>query len=100
MSTSSGDQPTGSFAATISSRATEFHGIKIFIGNLSFFCEEKDLMEYTQSKVAVESVRICRSQRRGNSSLCYGFVLVKDTDEAHALTRSFDGSLFMGRRLR
>jgi RNA recognition motif-containing protein len=92
---------TASDNAILSSKATAgSQGIELFIGNLSFFCEEGDLMKLIQSKTEVESVRICRSQRRGNSSLCYGFVVVKDSDQAHVLTTNFHGSLFMGRRLR
>lgn len=71
----------------------------LFVGNLSFFCEEKDLYALLTQYAHIEFMRILFN-RRLNKSLMYGFVTVGSETEADEVVHLLDGHLFMGRKLK
>ena len=70
----------------------------IFVGNLSFFCEEDDLYGLFNQYTRVLSVRIVRD-RKTKRSLMFGFVDIETLHEAKEMVRVLDNNLFMGRNL-
>jgi RNA recognition motif-containing protein len=71
----------------------------IFVGNLSFFCEEKHLYDLFHQYSHVDHVRILQNSNK-TKSLMYGFVTVTGDAEAKELVHMLDNHLFMGRRLK
>ena len=71
----------------------------LFVGNLSFFCEESHLMELFSQYGHVQGIRILLN-RKQNKSLMYGFVTMQSTVEAVEMVFLLDGHLFMGRKLK
>ncbi len=71
----------------------------LFVGNLSFFCEDKHLYDLFNQYAHVEHVRILQNSNK-TKSLMYGFVTVYSEEEATELVHLFDEHLFMGRRLK
>jgi RNA recognition motif-containing protein len=69
----------------------------IFVGDLSYFCEEKHLLDLFSPFGPVLSV-IVRRGKEGNS-LQYAFVIMSEAD-AYAACVALNGSKFMGRKLR
>lgn len=88
----------GERSLTVSSTTNKNHSV-LFVGNLSFFCEEKHLYDLFSQYAHIEHVRILQNTNK-TKSLMYGFVTVTAEDEAMELTHLLDGHLFMGRRLR
>ncbi len=71
----------------------------LFVGNLSFFCEDKHLHQLVEQYAHIEFIRILFNRRLGKS-LMYGFVTVSTDSEADEVVTLLDGHLFMGRRLK
>ncbi len=69
---------------------------ELFVGDLSFFCEEQDLFEIFGAFGAVDGVRIVRNDGR-NRSLMFGFVCMSNGDEAMDAINHLHGKLIMGR---
>ncbi len=74
--------------------------VELFIGNLSFFCTEEHIQSLVDPISGDCTVRICRSQRRGNSSLGYGFIMVPTESVVPIVIEMLNGKMFMGRQLR
>lgn len=72
---------------------------EIFVGNLSFFCTEQDLIEFFGSYANVESARIVRNDDR-SKSLMFGFVTFSTVQEANEMTHLFNQHMFKGRHMR
>ncbi len=75
----------------------------VIVGNLSYFCEEKDLLDLFEPYADVTQVRIMRSDKNPekiNRSLLYGFVTFGTPHEAKEMATLMDGTVFMGRKLR
>ena len=72
---------------------------ELFVGNLSYFCEEKDLFELFDQYGNVEDVRIIKNDS-GTRSLMFGFVTMASVYEAREMEKLLNNHLFMGRRLR
>jgi RNA recognition motif-containing protein len=72
---------------------------EIFVGNLSFFCNEKHLYDYFSLYSHVTNVRITRNVHK-HRSLMFGFVAFKTPQEAREMAKLMDGHFFMGRYLR
>ncbi len=75
------------------------HPNEIFVGDLSFFCQESHLEQLFQKYCAVAEVRIKRSDR-GSRTLMYGFVRLVNMADAVKSVTELNGLMFMGRRLR
>ncbi len=71
----------------------------LFVGNLSYFCEEKHLYELFDQCAHVSEVRIMLNDTR-TRSLMFGFVTVATAHEACEMARIFNGTFFLGRKLR
>lgn len=70
----------------------------LFVGNLSYFCTEADLLPLFEVCGVVNSIIIRRTKM--NEMLYYGFVQMETLEQAeHAIDR-LDGQKLMGRRLR
>lgn len=69
----------------------------IFVGDLSFFCEEQDLHHLFSNYGLVSSV-IVRRGKEGNS-LQFAFVIMNEPEAVLACS-SLNGQKFMGRKLR
>jgi RNA recognition motif-containing protein len=72
---------------------------EIFVGNLSFFCEEIDLLSLFSKFGNVEHCRIVRNDGR-KRSLMYGFVCMSTELEAQSAANALQGSSFMGRAMK
>ena len=76
------------------------HPLEIFVGNLSYFCDEKLLFELFDQYTTVANARIMRGEDR-KRSLMYGFVMLSTTrQELEEVCRILNGHLFMGRNIR
>ncbi len=71
----------------------------VFVGNLSYFCEEPHLHKLFDNVGHVTHVRIVRNESNSRS-LMYGFVTLSSFPEAQEIERLLNNHLFMGRRLR
>ncbi len=71
----------------------------VFVGNLSYFCDETQLQTLMDNCGHVKLVRIVRNEANSRS-LMYGFVTMASSHEAQEMERLFDGHFFMGRRIR
>ncbi len=73
---------------------------EVFVGNLSYFCEEDHLFVlFSEYFYNVANVRIMRNHDR-TRSLMYGFVATTSPLEAVEMIRLLNGHLFMGRNIR
>lgn len=70
----------------------------VFVGNLSFFCNETHLRELVSTYGEVREVEVVRS-RNGNS-LLYGFVDFASPVDGENAVQILHRTLFMGRRIR
>ncbi len=73
--------------------------LELFVGNLSYFCEEKDIFALFNDYSTVTNVRIMRTDDQ-TRSLKYGFVVIANHQELEEICRLLNGHLFMGRCLR
>jgi RNA recognition motif-containing protein len=71
----------------------------LFLGDLSLFCTEKDILAAFSPYGRVTNVRIKRSNEN-KKHLLYGFVEFASAAEAVQAMQSMNGSLFLGRTLR
>lgn len=71
----------------------------VFVGNLSYFCEESHLYDLFDQYGHVQHVRIVRNDSN-TRSLMFGFVTVGSPHEAREMERLLNNHLFMGRRMR
>ncbi len=71
----------------------------IFVGNLSYFCEELDLYNLFNQYVDVLNVRIMRNNDRSRS-LMFAFVTIGTHQEVAGITTLLNGHLFMGRKIK
>ena len=71
---------------------------ELFVGNLSFFCEERHLFELFDQYTRVNGVRVMRNELR-TRSLMFGFVTLSCPHDANEMARVLNGTFFMGRRM-
>ncbi len=79
--------------------SAQHQGRELFVGDLSYFCREQHIQQLFSNIGKVVSVRIRRSDRRGHS-LMHGFIKMTTPEDAQRAVASYDGYLFMGRRMR
>jgi RNA recognition motif-containing protein len=91
-------KPTATSSST-SSKHHNFNPCELFVGDLSFFCDERDLYALFEQCGTVQDVRIIRNDH-GTRSLMFGFVTMSDVHEARESERLLHGQYFMGRTLR
>jgi hypothetical protein len=72
---------------------------EIFIGDISFFCQEMQLFELFRPFGQVVKQRIRRSDKDGRT-LMYGFVEMPVLEEAEKAVKALHGSRFQGRDIR
>ncbi len=98
-----GRMPTSSYQQSLpsenGSNSNQTGKNVLFVGNLSYFCEERDLVELFDHCAHVHGVRIMRNASR-TRSLMFGFVILASDHEASEIERIFNGSFFMGRNLK
>ncbi len=75
------------------------HPNEIFVGDLSFFCQEKQLIDLFSKYGPVAEARVKRSDR-GNRTLMYGFVRMEELQNALSAVSDLQGKLYMGRAMR
>ena len=73
--------------------------MNIYVGNLSYNTQEKELEELFRQYGEVASARII-SDRETNRSKGFGFVEMPDEQSAQAAISALNGSDFMGRPLK
>ncbi len=74
-------------------------GHELFVGDLSYFCEEHHLFDLFKGFGVVTETRIKRNDR-GGRTLMYGFVTMASLPDAEHASKSLNGRLFMGRNMR
>ncbi len=72
---------------------------EVFVGDLSYFCEEKDLFDLFSQYGTVDNCRIVRNDSK-NRSLMFGFVCMSNEQEAQAVAKILHNSTFMGRAMK
>ena len=75
------------------------HPLEIFVGDLSYFCQEHHLFDLFSIYGPVTEARVKRSDR-GNRTLMYGFVRMKELKDAQEAVAALQGKLYMGRAMR
>ncbi len=70
----------------------------LFLGDLSYFCNENHLVSLFTSLSPVVAVQISRGAR--GESLLYGFIELVSEEACIMAARELNGMEFMGRRLR
>lgn len=70
----------------------------LFVGDLSFFCTEEDLLSIFSGYGPILTVRVRRGVK--GDSLMHGFVALASSEAANRAIRDLDGIEFMGRNLR
>ena len=77
----------------------KFHPAEIFVGNLSYFCQESDLFDLFNTYAHVDNVRIITADN-GTRPLMFGFVRLQTPAEALQMMKLLDSHLFQGRRIK
>ncbi len=72
---------------------------ELYVGDLSFFCEERHLLELFSTYGFVEKCRVVRSNDK-TRSLLFGFVTMSTIDQAIMAVSGLNNYMFMGRILR
>lgn len=72
---------------------------RLFVGNLSYGAEERDLRELFGAYGALEGAEVVRDRVTGNSR-GFGFVTFLMSDDAERAIEEIDGADFKGRPLR
>ncbi len=72
----------------------------LFVGNLSFFCKEIDLLQLFDQYTRVTNARIVYDTYRTHRSLMFGFVTIETAHEAKEMARVLNTIFFMGRQLK
>jgi RNA recognition motif-containing protein len=70
----------------------------LFLGDLSYFCSEQDLMQLFQPYGPIIAVNVCRGYN--DDPLMYGFIELTGEMIKNIAMQDLDGIEFMGRRLR
>ncbi len=73
--------------------------LELFVGNLSYFCDESHLVEVFSQYATVTNARIMKSNDK-KRSLMYGFVTLSSRREVMEMCKMFRGHLYMGRNMR
>ncbi len=73
--------------------------LELFVGNLSYFCDESHLVELFSQYATVTNARIMKSNDK-KRSLMYGFVTLSSRREVMEMCKMFRGHLYMGRNMR
>lgn len=72
---------------------------KLYVGNLPFQASERDIEDwFVQAGVTVDSVVVIRD-RYSNESRGFGFVEIRNDDEAERAIQGLNGKDFLGRSL-
>lgn len=78
--------------------ARKHNASTVFIGNLSFFCKESDLVSLFSTYGSVTNVEVARSPEGNN--LLYGYVDLEGIAQAQQCAQELNGRLHKGRFLR
>ena len=79
------------------------HPCEMFVGNLSFFCDESHLIDLFQTYGKVINVRIKRPDVNvdpRSRSLLYGFITMETIQACQRASDALSNTLFMGRQLK
>ena len=78
------------------------HPFELFVGDLSYFCQEKHLIDLFSQYGTVVSARIKRPDHPAppGRTLMYGFVCLDSKESTQAAVQNLHRSLFMGRHIR
>jgi RNA recognition motif-containing protein len=73
----------------------------LFVGDISIFCDEKNLYELFSSFGEVDSIQLKKPETNSTKShLSYGFIKFRHRDSAEIALQKADGFVFLGRALR
>ncbi len=73
---------------------------ELFVGNLSYFCEEHHLYDLFNTYANVVDARIMRGGDDNKRSLLYGFVTLSSLYELEEMSKLLNNHLLLGRRMR
>jgi RNA recognition motif-containing protein len=71
----------------------------IFLGDLSRFCQEIDIIRAFEIFGEIEEIRLMRSKKDGKC-LGYGFLTFRSRADATKALESMNGQLLVGRKLK
>jgi RNA recognition motif-containing protein len=90
----SGDEPTAPPESPV--KPSSFC---LFLGDLSYFCNENDLRKAFGPFGTITELRIIRNKVT-KKSLCYGFIEYSNASSAGAAMREMNGKIVCGRAIR
>jgi RNA recognition motif-containing protein len=76
----------------------EEHLRTLFIGDLSWFCQENDVFDAFSPVGEIEDIRLIRSKE--NKCLGYGFITFKTAQDAYNAMNQMNGQVLVGRKLK
>lgn len=77
---------------------SEENSSTLFVGDLSYFCDEADLTKVFGNYGTVVAAQLKKG--RSGDSLMHGFVEMSNHDQAEASRAALSDTKFMGRRMR
>jgi hypothetical protein len=72
-------------------------GVRLFLGDLSYFCTEADLLNHFSSYGPINHIHIRRGVRK--NSLMHGFIILQSPDLAYRAISDYHQKEFMGRNM-
>ena len=88
---------SSSFSSTNSSTVDTLPFRSLFLGDLSSFCTEMDIVNHFQRYGIIEEIKIMKG--KDNKALGYGFLVFLDPESA-VRAKELDGTIFLGRTLK
>ena len=76
----------------------EEHYRTLFLGDLSWFCQDSDVYHAFSRSGQVEDIRLIRSKE--NQCLGYGFITFKTVQDAFKAMNDMNGQVLVGRKLK
>jgi RNA recognition motif-containing protein len=73
--------------------------LEVFVGNLSYYCQEEDLFSLFNAYLPTINARIIRTDNN-TRSLMYGFITFPSMEHVLNAIDLFNGHLFMGRKMK
>lgn len=76
---------------------TEIDNTTLFLGDLSCFCQEIDVVNAFQGFGDIQEVRVMRSKE--GKCLGYGFISFASTESAQLALETMNGKMIVGRQM-
>ncbi len=92
-------QSPGISASKVSATPPQRRPNEVFVGDLSYFCREQDLIDLFSQYGQVTNCHIVFNDDR-TRSLMFGFITMATEDEARSVCHVLNSQIFMGRTMK